>query len=530
MMNQIVKLKVIDNDTVKLDCGNVIIRSTTDYNDLDNKPQINDVTLEGNVSLADIGTMSADEINTALDGKLDKPTNELFPGGYGTNNIMVNNNGTPEWAKMALITQNEGSQGVQAQTILHLGRSGNPYSSEGSIGRIRLYRSTDDGSAYGSISIAPNIEHITGTPQNYIFNDGTPNSTAHVISSSDYHHTSGKLAKFDGGTSITESELTEEDINNKLDKPPMTGQSNGFLKNNLNGGDPEWTIGMYAHEQVPSSGQAGFTELTLGNQTDYHTAPYGRYGVLRMVFTDGDKRAIVGFVPAPPLADGQKTAYYFVESNHAQTNNYMLSSANRDNTANKLAVFADGTSLSSGTLAESDIELKANKVTSISNSSTDTEYPSAKAVYDALTPTVFNIIDGENGTYTNFSYPDFKAALTSGNQIIFLYYDETIEPTFYYVYTLTGYYDAYSSTPNTVELMAVFNNKVLSKIKLTSPSGSTANMTATLTRATLANVATSGSYNDLTNKPTIPTKVSELTNDSGFLTLGDLPVWDGGVE
>lgn len=31
-----------------------------------------------------------------------------------------------------------------------------------------------------------------------------------------------------------------------------------------------------------------------------------------------------------------------------------------------------------------------------------------------------------------------------------------------------------------------------------------------------AAVATSGSYNDLSNKPTIPTKVSDLTNDSGF--------------
>ena len=34
----------------------------------------------------------------------------------------------------------------------------------------------------------------------------------------------------------------------------------------------------------------------------------------------------------------------------------------------------------------------------------------------------------------------------------------------------------------------------------------------------LATVATSGSYNDLLNKPTIPTNTSELTNDSGFLT------------
>ena len=37
-------------------------------------------------------------------------------------------------------------------------------------------------------------------------------------------------------------------------------------------------------------------------------------------------------------------------------------------------------------------------------------------------------------------------------------------------------------------------------------------------KPTLSIVATSGSYNDLTNKPTIPTKTSELTNDSGFLT------------
>lgn len=34
----------------------------------------------------------------------------------------------------------------------------------------------------------------------------------------------------------------------------------------------------------------------------------------------------------------------------------------------------------------------------------------------------------------------------------------------------------------------------------------------------LATVATTGSYNDLTNKPVVPTKTSDLTNDSGFLT------------
>lgn len=40
--------------------------------------------------------------------------------------------------------------------------------------------------------------------------------------------------------------------------------------------------------------------------------------------------------------------------------------------------------------------------------------------------------------------------------------------------------------------------------------------------ASLATVATSGSYNDLTNKPTIPTKTSDLTNDSGFIDANAL--------
>lgn len=41
----------------------------------------------------------------------------------------------------------------------------------------------------------------------------------------------------------------------------------------------------------------------------------------------------------------------------------------------------------------------------------------------------------------------------------------------------------------------------------------------------LATVATTGDYDDLTDKPTIPTKVSDLNNDSGFITTETDPVF-----
>lgn len=47
--------------------------------------------------------------------------------------------------------------------------------------------------------------------------------------------------------------------------------------------------------------------------------------------------------------------------------------------------------------------------------------------------------------------------------------------------------------------------------------------------ADLAEVATSGSYNDLSNKPSIPAKTSDLINDSGFITSAQVPTIDDTV-
>ena len=49
-------------------------------------------------------------------------------------------------------------------------------------------------------------------------------------------------------------------------------------------------------------------------------------------------------------------------------------------------------------------------------------------------------------------------------------------------------------------------------------------------KPSFAAVATSGDYDDLTDKPTIPTDTGDLSNNAGFITLSDLPIWSGGVS
>lgn len=65
---------------------------------------------------------------------------------------------------------------------------------------------------------------------------------------------------------------------------------------------------------------------------------------------------------------------------------------------------------------------------------------------------------------------------------------------------------------------------------------STSGLSRILNKPNLAQVALSGSYNDLTNKPTIPiiptipTKLSDFVNDTGFITQSDIPEVTGNVN
>ena len=87
----------------------------------------------------------------------------------------------------------------------------------------------------------------------------------------------------------------------------------------------------------------------------------------------------------------------------------------------------------------------------------------------------------------------------------------------------SGSYSDLSNTPTiptkTSELTNDSNFVVSSDLATVATSGSYSDLS---NKPSLATVATSGSYSDLSNTPTIPTKTSELTNDSNFVVSSDL--------
>lgn len=126
----------------------------------------------------------------------------------------------------------------------------------------------------------------------------------------------------------------------------------------------------------------------------------------------------------------------------------------------------------------------------------------------------------KQATKPSYSYDEItnKPAQFSGS-----YNDLTDKPTIPSVvglasqsYVDTKVANLVNSAPTTLdtlgELATALQNNSSTVEALNSAIGNKANT------ADLAAVATSGSYADLQGKPTIPSKTSQLTNDSGFLT------------
>ncbi|MBQ3735019.1 MAG: hypothetical protein II859_13780 [Bacteroidales bacterium] len=115
-----------------------------------------------------------------------------------------------------------------------------------------------------------------------------------------------------------------------------------------------------------------------------------------------------------------------------------------------------------------------------------------------VAPTIFTVTNGQDGQ--DGVSPMVSAAASGDNVVV-----TVVDGTGTHEYTIPTNTGAFTQLPaNWAE---------------TNPS----NPQYIQNKPNLATVATSGNYSDLTGTPTIPTQTSQLTNNSGFITASDVP-------
>ena len=149
-------------------------------------------------------------------------------------------------------------------------------------------------------------------------------------------------------------------------------------------------------------------------------------------------------------------------------------------------------------------EQKANKVIEVNSASTDTQYPSAKAVYNAI------LANKSIGLKLEIS--ETKEAITNPNSTV-LYLIGTAAPYEEWVYLPNGSWEKVGDSNVSVDLSEYAKKNEIPDVSNFVESSA------------LSTVATSGDYNDLNNKPAIPSAYSlpiAAANVLGGVKIGDL--------
>ena len=171
-----------------------------------------------------------------------------------------------------------------------------------------------------------------------------------------------------------------------------------------------------------------------------------------------------------------------------------------------------------------DCELISNKVQQIGPNSTAAQYPSAKAVFEAISEgggsfsqkqSDWNQTDTEAVDYIK-NKPSLSAVATSGD-----YDDLSNKPV---IPTVPTNVSAFTNDSGYITLTDVPE-------QVNSDWNSNSGKSQILNKPSLSAVATSGSYTDLTDKPTIPVQAQSISSgETGYVTGDQVYQIVGDVE
>lgn len=183
-------------------------------------------------------------------------------------------------------------------------------------------------------------------------------------------------------------------------------------------------------------------------------------------------------------------------------------------------------------------EDKTNKVSTISSTSTNDQYPTAKAVYTELQKKSNTGHTHIKSEITDLVLPTKLSDLSDDLGVLTLESDPTVPSHVKQITTndianwnaksdFDGTYNSLTGKPDLTQKEDVANKTKTVNASSTDTQYPTAKAVYTAVSgkantSSLSTVATSGSYNDLSNKPTIPTNNNQLTNGAGYQTSSDV--------
>ena len=285
--------------------------------------------------------------------------------------------------------------------------------------------------------------------------------------------------------------------------------------------------------QVPSSTSADqdkvLTVDSLGipswaivpqSPTELFEASYGvtSYADVKAAIT---AKKIV-YCTVPSGAYGNRMAFLsYISSNNVEFQYYRsISTHDSTDQGDEVYVYTVASSGWTTKTRKSNIRYKAGtNMTQTYNSSTET------LVFNARVPTKTSDLTNDSGFITLSDIPaqvnaDWDATSGAG-QIL-------NKPNLATVAT-TGDYSDLSGTPSIPTATSDLTNDsgfiTLSDVpaQVQPDWNASSGLGEILNKPNLATVATTGAYSDLSGTPSIPTATSDLTNDSGFITLSDVP-------